>query len=128
MSARMERGWADAYGREWIASWNRRALDQILTHYDDEVIFRSELAAKIAGANVLRGKAELERYWTEALEQISDLKFELLSVFIDEEHSSLLVHYVSRLNGTAKRAAEISTFRNGKIVCGEAFYGIADKD
>jgi ketosteroid isomerase-like protein len=70
---------ANAFAREWIAAWNRRDLDRVLSHYAPDVELSSPLAAeRVPGSGGrIRGVAALRAYWEPALAASPDLHFEL---------------------------------------------------
>ncbi len=69
------------FAREWEAAWNSHDLDVILSHYSDDVVFRSRKALIYSGNGETRGKEALRAYWQAALEAQPDLKFEVEHVF-----------------------------------------------
>jgi ketosteroid isomerase-like protein len=76
---------ARAFAAEWIAAWNAHDLDRILSHYADEVEFRSRKAARLVGNGTVTGKDALRAYWARALETQPDLRFELGTVYVGHE-------------------------------------------
>ena len=72
---------ARAFAAEWLAGWNAHDLDRILKHYAEDVVFRSETAARLTGTGTVRGKSALGAYWAEALKRQPDLSFEILDVY-----------------------------------------------
>ncbi len=73
----LDRKWAEHFAADWIGAWNRHDLDAILSHYADDVVFRSPRIALVMGEAVdfVAGKPALARYWGKALAQASDLHF-----------------------------------------------------
>ena len=59
----------DGFAEEWAAAWNRRDVEAVLTHFHDDVVFTSPVAAEIVpeSAGVVHGKAALREYWCAAL-------------------------------------------------------------
>ncbi|HZZ47053.1 MAG TPA: nuclear transport factor 2 family protein [Pseudonocardia sp.] len=68
------------FAQHWLAAWNNHDVEAVLGHFTDDVVFRSPAAVRLLSDSdgVIRGKDELRRYWTLALEKIPDLRFELL--------------------------------------------------
>ncbi len=56
---------AAGFAQEWIATWNSHDLEQILTHYSDEVLLTSPLVEKILGAGqrFLPNQLSIEPLW-----------------------------------------------------------------
>jgi ketosteroid isomerase-like protein len=112
------------FAERWIANWNARDIEAVLTHFADDARFTSPLASQFAGRSVLRGKEELRAYWQAALTRVSALEFKLDHASWDERRRELIVVYRASLNGQCQRACEIMQFDpSGRQVSGEAFYG-----
>lgn len=112
------------FARNWVAAWNRRDADSVLSHFADDAVFVSPVAAKYAGASLIRGKRALAEYWYAALERLTTLEFTLDYASWDPERRELNVVYESNLNGTRRRSCEIMTFdAEGRQIRGEALYG-----
>lgn len=110
---------AQRFGADWIAAWNRHDLDAILAHYADDFEMRSPYIVQIAGepSGVLRGKAAVGAYWTAALERMPELRFTLIDVFVGVD--SLLLHY----QGARGPAAEVFEFGpHCKVIRAAAHY------
>jgi len=108
----------------WVANWNRRDVEAVLSHFAEDAVFTSPLAARYAGRPELRGKAELGGYWRAALARIERLHFVLDHAAWDAERRELTVLCEADINGERKRACEIMTFDPaGRQIRGEALYG-----
>ena len=113
-----------SFAATWLANWNRRDIEDVLAHFADEAEFVSPVAAKVTGSAVLRGKAEIRRYWQAALSRITTLEFTLDHAAWDEKLRELNVVYEANLAGERKRACEIMRFdAAGRQIGGEALYG-----
>jgi hypothetical protein len=86
------REFADKFTQEWIASWNSRDLERILSHYTDDFEMSSPYIAEIAGesSGVLKGKAGVAAYWAKGLERMPTLHFELHSSLVGAESQSTI--------------------------------------
>jgi ketosteroid isomerase-like protein len=116
------RRWAE----HWIAAWNARNVEAVLTLFADDCRFHSPKAATLTGRGMVSGKAALRDYWTRAVAAISHLHFELESAHWDGHSRTLLIRYLARLGGTAVIAAEVFDFApDGRVLCGTALYGAA---
>lgn len=89
----LDREWAERFAAEWIAVWNRHDLDAILSHYADDIVFRSPRIALVMGEAVdfVAGKAGLARYWGKALAQSRDLHFTADRLYVGSD--SLTIAY-----------------------------------
>ena len=55
----IDQQWAQAFAKDWIASWNAHDMDRILSHYTDDFEMSSPLIVERLGLpeGKLRGKA-----------------------------------------------------------------------
>jgi ketosteroid isomerase-like protein len=79
----------------WERGWNSHNLDVILSHYRDDIIFRSRKALALVGTGEIRGKAALRTYWAAALDRQPDLAFRVQDVF--EGHDMLVITYLNHM-------------------------------
>jgi hypothetical protein len=116
----IERPFAEAFADEWIAAWNSRDLDRILSHYTPDFEFSSPLIPAVTGDPVgrLKGQDAIRAYWHKALALRPDLRFQRVLLLLGVE--SLVIHY-SRQDGAL--AAEHFEFnREGKVARSSAHY------
>ena len=112
------------YAEKWIAKWNRRDVEAVLTLFSDDVVFTSPRAASVVGSTRIEGKAMLAKYWTQAIAAIQTIHFTL--DYVIAEGDRLAIVYVSEINGKRTRAVEFLVFgTDGLIHSGEAMHGIA---
>ena len=73
-----------SFAQEWVSAWNAHDLERILSHYADDVVFRSPFVAKLTGekSGELRGKAALRGYFAKALAENTALRFHLRRVLL----------------------------------------------
>ena len=66
----------------WVAAWNARDLDSIMTHYEDAIELTSPVAAQFLGTSdgKVAGKANLRAYFQRGLEAYPELHFRLEDV------------------------------------------------
>jgi len=64
----IERPFAEAFADEWIAAWNSRDLDRILSHYTPDFEFSSPLIPAVTGdpGGRLKGQDAIRAYWHKA--------------------------------------------------------------
>lgn len=108
------------FAAQWAADWNSRDLDRIMSHFADDVVFRSPVAAAILADSdgVVRGKEALRAYWAEGLRRIPDLHFEVLEVYTGID--TVVINY---RNQAGQLVNEILTFSAGLVVAGHGTYG-----
>lgn len=113
------------FAESWLAAWNAHDLDVVLSHFDDDVVFTSPVAAQLLDGSdgVLRGKAELRDYWTRGLNLIPDLRFEVVGVYAGV--STVVVNYRNQKGGLV---CEVLHFRDGLVVEGHGTYVNAGTD
>lgn len=113
---------AKEFAREWIAAWNSHNLESILSHYADNVVLMSPIAARILGdaSGVVRGKAALQDYFRRGLEAYPNLRFDLLEVM--RGLSSVVLCYT---NQSGRKTAEFMEIGgDGKVTRVVANYGV----
>jgi hypothetical protein len=107
-----------ALGHTWIAAWNARDLEHVLTLYADDAEMTSDVIIRL-GFSVqgsVRGKNNLRAYWSKALAGLPDLHFKLIGLFTSP--NSVVVHYENHRGQTICEYLRIN--RDGKIVQGSA--------
>ena len=121
----MTRDQAAAFAAAWAAAWNERAVERVLSHFDDNVSFTSPTAISVVGVGTVRGKQALRAYWNAALARIGTLRFTVDGIMWDSDTSELAIVYVSEIDGRVRRVSENLTFgANGLVVSAEVFHGI----
>lgn len=96
----------DTFAQGWIEAWNRRDLESLLSHYAEDVEFRSPLVVRLLGepftSGTVRGRQNLRDYFAKALSPFpGELGVELLGVYRGVD--SVVVHFQAR----GRRAAEV---------------------
>ncbi len=108
----------DAFAAEWLAAWNARDLERILSHYAEGVSFLSPVAERMTGGGRIEGKEALRAYWTQALARAPDLAFALEAVY--RGAGAMTIAYRNHLGG---RVAESFVFgEDGKVILSAACY------
>jgi hypothetical protein len=111
------------FAQQWLTAWNSHDVEAVLAHFSEDVVFRSPAAVQLLADSdgVIRGKAELRRYWTEALAKIPDLRFELLGVYGGVD--AIVIHYRNQKGGLVN---EVLLFTDGLVREGYGTYLAAD--
>jgi hypothetical protein len=112
---------AKSFAREWIEAWNSHDLDSILSHYAENVVLTSPVAAKLLNdpSGTVAGSTALRSYFQRGLAAYPNLHFELLEVM--QGLSSIVLCYINQ-KGT--KTAEFMEFgKDGKIARVVANYG-----
>ena len=109
---------ADAFAAEWIAAWNAHDLERILSHYAEDIVFLSPVAARVTGSGRVEGKTALRAYVGTAFTRSPDLKFVPERVYTGD--GALTIAY---RNHRGQFAAETFAFGpDGKVVFAAACY------
>jgi ketosteroid isomerase-like protein len=113
----------EAFGlaRHWIEAWNSHDLDAIMSHYSEDVVLVSPVAAKLLGdpAGTVKGTAALRAYFQRGLEFYPQLKFDLIDVMWGL--SSVVLYYTNQ--NSTKSAEFMEVNADGKISRVVANYG-----
>lgn len=82
----------DAFAAEWVAAWNAHDLERVLSHYADDVVMRTPIAARVKpeSGGILVGKAALADYWGAALPLFPDLHFTLDQALASQDALTIL--------------------------------------
>jgi len=114
----------NAFAAAWVAAWNARDVERVLSLFSDDIRFTSPTALAVVGTASVRGKTALRAYWSQAMSRISTLKFTLDRVVWDAATRELAIVYVSDIDGRARRVSENLTFGDhGLVVSAEVFHG-----
>ena len=120
----IDREWAEAFAREWVAAWNAHDLDRIFSHYADDFEMRSPLIVQRMGVSdgKLKGKQAIRPYWQAGLDARPPLKFELRQVMVGV--GAIAIPYQSVTRG-ADVVERIEFNAQGLGIRAEALYGKA---
>jgi len=111
-----------AFSKHWVDAWNSHDVEAVLEHFHDDVVFTSPVAAQLQPdtAGVVRGKPALRRYWTQAVQQIPDLRFEINSVY--QGIDTIVIAYRNQDN---KLVSEVLRFSGDLVTEGHGTYIVA---
>ncbi|MEZ4332424.1 MAG: nuclear transport factor 2 family protein [Myxococcota bacterium] len=115
----LSQAFAERFAREWIAAWNSRDLERILSHYDDDFQMSSPRIPILTNeaSGILRGKEAVRAYWRSALELSPHLYFALESVYLGAD--CVIIQYASPRGP----ASEVFFFGpDGRVVRAAASY------
>jgi predicted ester cyclase len=107
------------FANDWIAAWNARDVETILSHYADSIVFLSPIAERVTGNGRIVGVETLRDYWQRALAGVPDLHFDLEAVLSGADSLTILYR-----NQRGQQVAEMVEFNAvGKVVRSVACYG-----
>jgi len=112
---------ANSFAKHWIESWNSHDLDAIMSHYSDDIVLTSPVAAKLLGdpAGTVKGKVALRAYFQKGLEFYPQLRFDLVDVMWGI--SSVVLYYTNQNSTKSGEFMEVG--KDGKITRVVANYG-----
>jgi ketosteroid isomerase-like protein len=115
----MDHAAAAAFARRWADQWNSRDLEGLLSHFTDDVVFTSPIAAKVLpeSGGVLRGKEAVRQYWGEGWRRIPGLHFEVVAVYAGV--NTVVINY---RNHTGALVCEVLSFEGDQVVEGHGTY------
>ncbi|WP_420138578.1 nuclear transport factor 2 family protein [Sphingomonas sp.] len=110
-------GWA--FARSWAEAWNRHDVEAVIGLFAEDVVFTSPLARSLPGFpdGEVRGKAALRDYWTAALAQVPDLRFDIRFVQVGID---LII--IGFRNQQGVERCEILKLRDGLVLEGHGTY------
>ncbi|ASZ09854.1 nuclear transport factor 2 family protein [Chitinophaga pendula] len=108
------------FAQDWVAAWNNHDLEAIMAHYDEAVVFYSPFIRKLNNepSGAIRGKEELRKYFSKALEVYPDLHFELYHIL--EGIDGIVLYYKSVGNRLSAEMMVLNTA--GKVIEVRAHY------
>jgi ketosteroid isomerase-like protein len=112
---------ANKFSNDWIAAWNSHDIETILSHYTDDFTLESPIAAQAVpdSGGILKGKAAVGKYWSERLQVMTNLFFEVHEVLTGI--SGLTIYYINK--GSGRKAAEVFFFNeDGKVAKSFVYY------
>jgi hypothetical protein len=114
---------ARRFAEQWLQAWNSRDLEAVLSHFSDDVVFSSPMAAQLCEGRdgVVRGKAALRDYWAEGLRRVPELRFEIESLYVGVQ--TLVINYRNQAGGLVN---EVLVFDGALVAEGHGTYLIRD--
>ena len=121
----MTRETSETFAARWAEAWNRRAIETVLEHFHEDIVFTSPTALAVVGSPVVCGKDALRAYWSAALAPVRSLRFTVDHVLWDPVRRELAIIYTSDIDGRTRRVSENLTFNeDGQVVAAEVFHGV----
>lgn len=102
------------FAAHWIEVWNSHDIDEIMSHYAEDIVLVSPVAAKILNdpAGAVKGKNALRAYFEKGLEVYPNLKFDLIDVMWGV--SSIVLYYANQKGTKVGEFMEVDS--KGKVV------------
>jgi hypothetical protein len=108
------------FAEAWVNAWNAHDLEAILSHFAQDVVFTSPVAARIieASGGVIVGRQALGGYYGRGLDLIPDLRFEVIDTYAGID--TLVINYRNQSGG---QVCEVLRFDDeGLVVEGHGTY------
>jgi ketosteroid isomerase-like protein len=102
---------ARSFAADWIEAWNSHDLDRIMTHYAEDLVLVSPIAAQLLNdsAGMVRGKDSLREYFQKGLNAFPQLRFDLIEVM--RGLSSIVLYYKNQKGTKSGEFMELNTQR-----------------
>lgn len=114
----MDHAEAGKFVEQWVTDWNAHNVEAVVSHFADNVVFTSPMAARLSGGEgVIRGKETLRRAWAEGVRRIPDLHFEVLGFYVPV--STLVINYRNQNGGLV---CEVLHFEGPVVTEGHGTY------
>ncbi len=107
---------ANNFAEKWINSWNSHNLDDIISHYSENIEFYSPLIP-LLGFNetgIINNKGDLKKYFEIGLKNYPDLFFDFHNVF--SGINTIVIYYTSVNGRKASEVFELDEKGNAKKV------------
>jgi ketosteroid isomerase-like protein len=110
---------AAAFAAAWVDAWNAHDLERVLSHFADDAVFSSPVAAQLIPetGGTLRGKDAIRAYWRVGLERIPDLRFAVEAVYVGID--LIVINY---RNHAGNLVCEVLHLKDGRVVFGAGTY------
>ena len=107
---------AEKFAHEWVTAWNAHSIDQVMSHYADDVVVKSPFLAQALpdSGGTVSDVQQLREIYSKAFVKYPQLKFELIRVFASTE--SVVIHYKSVENLLAAETFWLNADGKAKLV------------
>lgn len=115
---------AERFAEQWVAAWNAHDLDAVLSHFTEDAVFTSPVAARILPETngILRGKDAIRGYWLAGMEKLPDLHFEVIHVYAGLD--TIVINYRNHTGALVSEVLRVDV--EGLVVRGDGTYLAAD--
>lgn len=115
---------AHHFAAAWVDAWNSHDLDAVLSHFAEDAVFTSPVAAQLLPETrgVLKGKQAIRSYWAMGLERIPDLRFEVINVYAGVD--TVVINYRIHAGGLVNEILHLDP--EGRVDAGHGTYLVAD--
>ncbi len=119
----IDRSAADKLAAEWLDAWNEHRADLVVTHFADDVVVSSPVAARLrpGSGGVLRGKPAVLAYYVDGLAAAPDLRFTLVEVLTGVDQ----ITFVYRNQAGVLVAETLMVGDDDKVTAVSVAYGTA---
>lgn len=119
----------DVFARAWTAAWNSHDPDRILTFYTEDAFYEDVPSVENGWDVPMRGHQVIRDSLVETFEDMSDLKFELVSAFGTGDHlvvewTMTGTHYREFTGRFTTRAVSIIKLEGNRIAWERDYYDV----
>lgn len=107
----------------WFHAFNTHNIDELLALYSDEAEHYSPKlkVRQPETKGLIKGKAALREWWTDAFERLPELYYHVLKLTADEEQ--VFMEYIRQTPGEEDlRVGEVLVIKEGKIVASRVYH------
>lgn len=113
-----------ALAGRWIAAFNNKDLEELLSLYDENAEhFSPKLKLRQPETQgMIVGKPALRQWWQDAFDRLPTLHYRLVKLTADDEQ--VFMEYIRQVSGEEDlRVGEVLEIKNGKIVASRVYHG-----
>ncbi len=113
----------ESFAAQWVSDWNSHDMEAILSHYSDDVTFRSPKVARYTEGrtDTLQGLPALRPYFSSGLNRRTALRFDPVKVCVDADGLALV--YTGEDGSTVVETMTLD--QGGKVSTARVFYNPA---
>jgi len=109
-------------GHAWVEAFNAHDVPRLVGLYAPTARHVSPKLRARGGEGAIVGHAALTAWWTDAVQRLPSLRYELTSVTADGQR--VFIEYVRHVDGESPMAvAEVFDVEDGKIVHSRVYHG-----
>ncbi len=108
---------------QWFEAFNKHDIEMLLSLYhNDAEHYSPKLKIHQPETNgLIKGKAALRGWWTDAFQRLPQLHYEVIKLTADEEQ--VFMEYIRQTPGeTDLRVGEVLLIKDGKIVASRVYH------
>jgi len=108
---------------QWFSAFNTHDIEKLLALYDEQAEHYSPKlkVRRPETGGLIKGKAALRDWWTDAFQRLPQLHYEVIHLTADNDQ--VFMEYIRRTPGEEDlRVGEVLVIRNGLIVSSRVYH------